>query len=620
MAEVKKELVQEPTPPATPFHPASPKITTEADPEPIPQPSPQPNTHPTPDPDQDPDSSDDQEDLTHDYPTFALPTNALLPDPVTLPPETHDAPPPPPPQPSSPARTNTSSTTTTALPRRGLKDFEPHNTSLQASALAASRAAMHAALSHTRTHAARTRVLGVYDERVGTVRVRKRKGAMFGTVGRDLGKEDGVGWSGGVEMVAEEALWGLESGRVDVRWRGGAYCEEQRGNSDSAGGKSVEGEDEADDEEGLLPMSLQGAYAAFLGDEGQRTNGHGLTMEKYVVYASLKRAGFIVTRAEGFHGGKELSKKEVAAHHTQAIQQPTTRTESGNLGVFTKLYRILARPYQVTEPEQQRREAERLASGPLVTPGLYRSYADIYRLLSLIPAQAPPHTNPTRSHLQPATPPSSHLFQTQPTSQKPHHYNNDHDEEREHDENQKDEVETTYTTTYNIYSPNTHYRKSAPPAPHYRICVISARTTRLPTLPELHGLLAEQPAHTSPLSSITTPYTTTPTAGRDAANASAPNDTASTPPTDITKDRKTRTLGATYAALKRGQSSVLLAVVDEGIVSYLRVSEAGFVVEGRLFEREEGGAGSRGGKGGGRRGRGGRGRGGRAGGGGGRGG
>lgn len=76
-------------------------------------------------------------------------------------------------------------------------------------------------------------------------------------------------------------------------------------------------------------------------------------------------------------------------------------------------------------------------------------------------------------------------------------------------------------------------------------------------------------------------------------------------------DKKSESINATYGRLKHGYKNVILAVVDEGIVSYVRVADAGFVRE-KLYERVESGRGGKGGGRGGGRGRGrGRGRGGR---------
>src|SRR5947209_7833674 len=50
----------------------------------------------------------------------------------------------------------------TVIPKRGTKDFEPNPTRSQASALDASRLAMHTALSSVRIHTGRNHVVGQY--------------------------------------------------------------------------------------------------------------------------------------------------------------------------------------------------------------------------------------------------------------------------------------------------------------------------------------------------------------------------------------------------------------------------------------------------------------------------
>jgi len=53
-----------------------------------------------------------------------------------------------------------------------------------------------------------------------------------------------------------------------------------------------------------------------------------------------------------------------------------------------------------------------------------------------------------------------------------------------------------------------------------------------------------------------------------------------------------------YAKIRNGYKSVILAVVDQGVTSYLRLADAGFVRE-KLFERKAPAA-RKGGKGGGK--------------------
>lgn len=98
---------------------------------------------------------------------------------------------------------------------------------------------------------------------------------------------------------------------------------------------------------------------------------------------------------------------------------------------------------------------------------------------------------------------------------------------------------------YHIYKPSTSYKKTAPPPPDFRIAVISTREqTTLPTLTQLSALL-----HSTPL----------------------------VPPKGEKMDRMM------YMRLRHGYRNVILAVVDQGVVSYLRVGDAAFGKE-RLFE------------------------------------
>lgn len=91
---------------------------------------------------------------------------------------------------------------------------------------------------------------------------------------------------------------------------------------------------------------------------------------------------------------------------------------------------------------------------------------------------------------------------------------------------------------YHVYKPSSAFRKSAPPAPDFRIAVVNARTQpTVPTLAELAALLESTPFD--------------PPAG----------------------DKMARSV---YMRLRHGYRSVILAVVDQGVVSYLRVADAAF--------------------------------------------
>jgi tRNA-splicing endonuclease subunit Sen54 len=388
------------------------------------------------------------------------------------------------------------------LPSRGVKDFEPHNTKLQQSTLEASREAMHLALSPTRFHGP-DKSFGVYEPEGN-----EGNGAWVfnaqGSWGKSVGKvkavpgrvvqvTDGQGkvkeqklmrlW-----LLPEEALWLLERGTLHLRYPA----------------------EEGQEEDSGLPMSLQGGYAAFLGGEGEG----GLTLEQFTVYQYLKRCGYNVLRArENLHNVP----RSVGA----AVQDVEKRTPPLSLA---EVWRWLLGDLVET----------RRKFGPVVKPGLYRTYDDIYRQLLMIPFHDPQSQAAVEAPL------------TQPTD--------------------------GLTVTWHVYKSSPSFKKTAPGPPDFYIAVMSARDTSLPTDLELDALLRQTPYHA--------------------------------PKADEGLVKK----------LKGGYRDVILAIVDQGVTSFIDISDAGFGCE-RLWERETraGGRGGRGGKRGGGRGRGrGRGRGGKA--------
>lgn len=418
------------------------------------------------------------------------------------------------------------------IPSRGIKDFEPHGTNLQQATLDASREAMHMALSHTRFHA-RNAQRAIYDEIQNGAWVVNEGGSWAKGVGipkkvpesqrRQLfgeeedsveehdvdgddvastiqGEEDDLLFSTSsakdtnskikkvkkkkskkepsLWLLPEEALWLIERGSLEIRW---PVDEGQAG------------------EEGL-PMSVQAAYAVFLGME----KAGGLTLEELTIYQYLKRAGYIVLRAKD------------NLHNV-----PNYTDTSWEWPIFSPLWRSMfsTKPPALTE---------RGKTGPLVQPGLYRSYDDIFRMLTVIPCY-----NTKSDKL------------ISPRVEEPNALN----------------------VTYHVYKGRPGYKKTAPGPPDFYFSVINARQTSLPTEPQLDALLRQTPYH---------------------------------PP-----DPKHNL----YKKLKEGYRNVILAVVDQGVTSFIDVSDSGFEQE-KLWGREKKPfrGGKRSGRGGGR-GRGGRGRG-----------
>ncbi|KAJ4296430.1 tRNA-splicing endonuclease subunit sen54 [Kalmusia sp. IMI 367209] len=387
------------------------------------------------------------------------------------------------------AKIANSSDGTLSLPKRGEKDFESHSTSLQLSKLDASRLAMHNVLSWQRTHTQKNHIPAMYDSASNMAYVNKPKTSMFLTMGRSKGGKE---W-----LLPEEALFLIERGSVDCRW---PVKEGELGEEEDVGKMEVG-----------APMSLQGAYAAFLGyEEGV---GGKLTMEMYTVYSGLKRSGYVVFR----HGSWDDDRAELQPLVPKAQEQDKSKGGYWTR-FFAEVWRRISQPSYAV-PQQN------MAYGPLVRPGLYRSYADIYRLLSLIP-----------SHDRAAPP----TFTLPPNPDNP------------------------FRIHFDVWktSGSQRFRKSNRPPPDFRICVINARESSIPTAAQLNDLLATVPD--------------------DGPKAGA----------------------QIMQKLKQGERNVLLAVVDNGIPSYIRVADVDFSKE-KVYERS-----TRGGKGkGGRGGRGGRGRG-----------
>jgi tRNA-splicing endonuclease subunit Sen54 len=208
------------------------------------------------------------------------------------------------------------------LPSRGIKDFEPHGTKLQQSTLDTSRQAMYDVLSQTRIHSQNVQH-AVWDPESGGAWVTKPGGRWTTSVGQSKRTTNNKSrlW-----LLPEEALWLIDRGSLDIRWPAGPGEESDDG----------------------IPMSLQGAYAAFIRQE----QSYPLSLEMYSVYAYLKRAGYIVLRAD-------------ANQHNVPKSQETRPEVSNFLPEFRQLWNKI-----FTVSDQSRRAA----FGPLLRPGIYRDY------------------------------------------------------------------------------------------------------------------------------------------------------------------------------------------------------------------------------------------------------
>lgn len=157
---------------------------------------------------------------------------------------------------------------------------------------------------------------------------------------------------GRVWLLPEEAVYLCERGSLDVRWP-------VVGGEDGNGDGDWDGEEREKEREGV-PVSLQGCYACLVGRGG-------LSMERYVVYAGLKRGGYVVLRAPTW--GEEGEGGDVGGGVRGRVELEMGEGYWGlglGLGLFARIFRSLV----------TRKSKDPPPLGPLVTPGLYRNYSE----------------------------------------------------------------------------------------------------------------------------------------------------------------------------------------------------------------------------------------------------
>ncbi|KAJ6781620.1 hypothetical protein PWT90_04422 [Aphanocladium album] len=195
----------------------------------------------------------------------------------------------------------------------------------------------------------------------------------------------------------------------------------------------------------------------------------------------------------------------------------------------------------------RQKQPKKHSFGPMVSPGLYRAYKPVYEQLSLLPRHKP---RPITSISKDASSASASSSSSQP--------------------------QDPYKVFFHVWkSGGAPFSKRSPPPPDFRIAVSDTGLHGLPTLEEVSALLESTPLDEP---------------GSNPAWKGNP--------------------GRLYQRLKHGHRNVLVAIVDRGLVNYMRFGEGAFGEE-RLYERHDARRGGRGGGGGGKRGGRGRGRGGR---------
>ncbi|KAK1772663.1 tRNA-splicing endonuclease subunit sen54 N-term-domain-containing protein [Phialemonium atrogriseum] len=423
--------------------------------------------------------------------------------------------------------------------RKGEKDFESHGTRAQQNALEQSRQAMEDVLSYTRVYKPGNWLRGWYfPDRFadwaadgGEAGLAEEFGGAGGVGDRDADADAGAGaggsdkrryldardrvvvveGAGGIVsktigrvvtgqakdraardkmwLLPEEALFLVERGSLDLWWpmRGIETVFPLEPKQDGGEVTGEQGSGSADDEYDLgLPLSLEAAYSLLIGNEGERGK---VTLQKFQVYSNLKRGGYKILRAP---------QAVRPARHPQPIQTPSS--------VWQWLFSLL---FAEEEPHHQ-------PYGPLVRPGLYRSYKSIYGQLAIIPRHKPT---------------------TEPSCPWP--------------------AEEPFRIHFHVWKSGTTFSKTRPPPPDFYLSVVDAQESDFPTLEQMAALLDSSP-WAPPKAEWAVP-------------------------------------GRLYQRLKHGYRNVILAVVDHGVVNYLRVAETAFGEESLVYRFDYKG-GHRGGK------------------------
>ncbi|KAF4617922.1 hypothetical protein D9613_005767 [Agrocybe pediades] len=409
------------------------------------------------------------------------------------------------------------------IPKRGEKEFEPRaggGTNLQLHVLDRSRAAMLDTLRATRTISSKVISYATWYPAIARAHVTVPRGIHFSNMGHSAprpvsGEESGTTEKiqKRLELLPEEAIYLIE--------RGSLFCWKQidLDVGQVPGLHEIEGS----------PMSVQQAYSEMIGREG-------LTIEKFQVYAYLKRLGYVVTRTDPPDSYYPCPPSALPAKPTLSILE---RVKAILSPCFASIFRCF-NAFNWWKPLR-------------ISRWLHhdKNYAYIYRSLRFMSSG---HKVPLKS--------AQATLSKRDTS--------------------------PYKIFFNLYKPSTPFKKSAPPPPDFQVVVINARTTPMPTLQELTDLfdvLPEMPLppprqRKSPIGGL--PATTPPPTPKKESQpvvVPSPSFIHKFFPWFFSKTASPAPLARKinpFMALKTGKKTIIIAVVDASSTSFFRFGQGEF--------------------------------------------
>lgn len=444
------------------------------------------------------------------------------------------------------------------IPKRGEKDFEPahgHGSGLQLHILDRARGAMFEALRAERSISSKYVSYGIWYPSIARVHVVTSRGVHFANMGHSVSRPSGDSGDTEPELEfpknskAQKRLELLPEESIYLIERGALFCYKSiQDNSSHLNLANIEETSPG------APMTVQQAYTEMIGRED-------MTLERYQVYAYLKRLGFVLRRAEPPTPDFPVAPSPLHS------PRPATRAPNVWQRISTSFSNLVLKVLSAVGLVFHRGPW-----GPLRFRGI-KSSGDIFKALRFLPCghSTPLYNCPGIDEGATAvSPPLSTALSSSP-----------------------------YSVFFHVYKPSTPFRKTAPPPPDFYLVIINARTTAMPNLYELMALFEGLPEMPLPPPR----KRRTQTAAKEANNATVTNaspelpappispprtliqyllsylrlksHTTAVPPPDVSRN-PTPPKPNPFVHLKAGKKSVVVAAVDSGNISFFRFGEGAF--------------------------------------------
>ncbi|KAH8834252.1 hypothetical protein DL96DRAFT_1579986 [Flagelloscypha sp. PMI_526] len=389
------------------------------------------------------------------------------------------------------------------LPKRGEKEYEPstvtglgEGSNLQSHILSQARNAMMSVLrTAERKSISKAMSFGVWDPQISRSYVTIPRGILWNTMGHSAphGKRRRL------ELLPEETLYMIERGNLWCTLEG-QHCSSDNANEEVIG----------------PPISAEQAFTSMIGREG-------LTLERYQVYAYLKRLGYIVTRTTAPNDHYPVPPPFVPQTFQQTATTFWQSVRDLFVAPFRAMHRLLALPARFNW------------WSPLsLSLSSTWTYPQLYASMRSIPLQTG-HSVKTLY--------TQDIASTSPYLAGPF---------------------------FNVWKPGTTYRKSQPDKrPDFQICVVDARTSQMPSLQELEHLYdlidpAPPPPTRRPASQ---PVVASPWHHRFLYSIGLRKD----------RPKKPQATGQNpFPHLRQGSKMAIVAVVDSGSVGFFRFGRGMF--------------------------------------------